>query len=107
MKPAHGSSAVITTAARITRHSVQSVGRGTPPKSNYEMLEIEPTLAQFVKINPRKWREGMDHAALRCALLIVKETEKKKEVEDPLKKRKRKPASASPHRAHKNGRRNG
>merc|ERR1711988_1867232 len=43
-------------------------------KSNYEMLEIEPTLAQFVKINPREWREGMNHAALRCALLIIKET---------------------------------
>lgn len=43
-------------------------------QSNYDVLEIEPTLAQFVKINPREWREGENHAALRCALLIVKET---------------------------------
>jgi len=39
----------------------------------YDVIEIEPTLAQFVKINPREWRDGENHAALRCALLIVKD----------------------------------
>jgi hypothetical protein len=37
------------------------------------VLEIKPTLAQFVKINPRQWRDGENHAALRCALLIAKQ----------------------------------
>jgi hypothetical protein len=43
-------------------------------QSHYDVLKIEPARAQFVKINPREWREGENHAALRCALLIIKET---------------------------------
>lgn len=43
------------------------------PGDHYDVLEFGPTLAQFVKINPRQWRDGENHAALRCALLIKQE----------------------------------
>jgi hypothetical protein len=39
---------------------------------HYDVLQIEPILAQFVKINPRQWRDGENHAALRCAVLVAK-----------------------------------
>jgi hypothetical protein len=41
-------------------------------RKHYDVLEIDPTFAQFVKINPRQWRDGENHAALRCAVLVAK-----------------------------------